>query len=108
MRYTRDGHFSLDGSGNLVTQRRPSGAGRRRRHHHRPHRRRHQHRVRRHHLQCGQRHRQPARKLKVVDFANPSALIKEGANLYSTGQTATTSASVNLRQGALEGSNVQR
>jgi flagellar basal-body rod protein FlgF len=107
MRYTRDGHFSLDGNGNLVTSDGHqvqgdggaitiaptdgdiniasdgtissvvNGIGN----------------------QLG--------KLKVVDFANPSALTKQGANLYSTAQTATTSATVNLRQGALEGSNVQ-
>jgi flagellar basal-body rod protein FlgF len=46
-------------------------------------------------------------KLKVVDFADPSAMVKQGSNLYSTGQTATTPANINLRQGALEASNVQ-
>ena len=46
-------------------------------------------------------------KLKVVDFADTSALTKMGANLYSTGQTPTAPANVSLRQGALEASNVQ-
>ena len=44
---------------------------------------------------------------KVVDFANRRALTKEGANLYSTSQTPTTPANVNIRQGMLEASNVQ-
>jgi len=45
--------------------------------------------------------------LKVVDFANSAALIKQGSNLYSTAQTPTVPAIINLRQGALEASNVQ-
>jgi flagellar basal-body rod protein FlgF len=45
--------------------------------------------------------------LKVVEFADPSALTKQGANLYASDQTPTTPATVNLRQGALEASNVQ-
>ena len=43
----------------------------------------------------------------MVDFADDSALTKQGANLYSTGQTPNTPATVNIRQGALEASNVQ-
>jgi flagellar basal-body rod protein FlgF len=107
MRYTRDGHFSLDANGNLVTSLgyqvqgdggaitiAPTdgdinissdgtissvvrGVGN----------------------QLG--------KLKVVDFANGDALTKEGSNLYSTIQTPTTPASIKLQQGALESSNVQ-
>jgi flagellar basal-body rod protein FlgF len=107
IRYTRDGHFSLDANGNLVTSQghqvqgdggaiaiTPNdgdiniapdgtissvvhGVGN----------------------QLG--------KLKVVDFADTSALTKEGAGLYSTSQTATVPANVSLRQGALEASNVQ-
>jgi len=46
-------------------------------------------------------------KLKVVDFANSDALTKQGSNLYSTLQTPTAPAAVNVRQGALEASNVQ-
>jgi flagellar basal-body rod protein FlgF len=42
-----------------------------------------------------------------VDFADPTAMTKQGANLYSTSQAPTAPASVNLRQGALEASNVQ-
>src|SRR6201999_4384829 len=41
------------------------------------------------------------------DFANDDALVKEGANLYSTSQTANTAVGTTMRQGALEGSNVQ-
>lgn len=107
MRYTRDGHFSLDANGNLVTSQGyqvqgdggpititpndgdiniapdgtvssvVNGVG------------------------------NQLAKLKVVDFANPNALTKEGASLYSTSQTPTAPATVNLRQGALEASNVQ-
>ena len=107
MRYTRDGHFSLDANGNLVTSQGyqvqgdggaiaitpndgdisiapdgtissvVNGVG------------------------------NQLAKLKVVDFANTAALVKQGANLYSTGQTPTTPANINLRQGALEASNVQ-
>ena len=106
MRYTRDGHFSLDANGNLVTSEgyqvqgdggaitiaptdgdiniAPDGTissvvhgiGN----------------------QLG--------KLKVVDFANDAALTKEGGNLYSTGQTPVTSTTATMRQGALEASNV--
>ncbi len=107
MRYTRDGHFSLDADGNLVTSQgyqvqgdggaitiaptdgdiniAPDGTI--------------SSVVRGVGNQLG--------KLKVVDFANNYALIKQGANLYSTGQTPTTPANVNLRQRALEASNVQ-
>ena len=46
-------------------------------------------------------------KLKISDFANPDALMKQGSNLYSTTQTPNTPAVVNVRQGALEASNVQ-
>jgi len=106
MRYTRDGHFSLDGNGNLVTSEgyqvqgdggaitiaptdgdiniAPDGTissvvhgiGN----------------------QLG--------KLKVVDFANDAALTKEGGNLYSTGQTPNAAPKTTMRQGALEASNV--
>lgn len=107
MRYTRDGHFSLDGNGNLVTSQGyqvqgdggtitiaptdgeiniapdgtissvVNGIGN----------------------QLG--------KIKVVDFPDESRLTKQGSNLYSTAQTPTTPAVVNIRQGALEASNVQ-
>jgi flagellar basal-body rod protein FlgF len=107
MRYTRDGHFSLDANGNLVTSQgyqvqgdggaititptdgeiniAPDGTI--------------SSVVRGVGNQLG--------KLRVVDFADNSALVKQGANLYSTGQTPTTPANVNLRQRALEASNVQ-
>ena len=107
MRYTRDGHFTLDGSGNLVTSQGyqvqgdggaitiaptdgeiniapdgmissvVNGVGN----------------------QLG--------KIKVVDFADNSLLTKRGSSLYSTGQTPVTPPVVNIRQGALEASNVQ-
>jgi flagellar basal-body rod protein FlgF len=107
IRYTRDGHFSLDANGNLVTSQGyqvqgdggaititpndgdiniapdgtlssvVNGVG------------------------------NQLAKLKVVDFASPTALTKQGAGLYSTAQTPTTPATINLRQGALESSNVQ-
>jgi flagellar basal-body rod protein FlgF len=107
MRYTRDGHFTLDGSGNLVTSQGyqvqgdggaitiaptdgdiniapdgmissvVNGVGN----------------------QLG--------KIKVVDFADDTLLTKQGSSLYSTGQTPNTPATVNIRQGALEASNVQ-
>jgi flagellar basal-body rod protein FlgF len=107
LRYTRDGHFTLDGGGNLVTSQGyqvqgdggaitiaptdgdiniapdgmissvVNGVGN----------------------QLG--------KIKVVDFADDTLLTKQGSSLYSTGQTPNTPATVNLRQGALEASNVQ-
>jgi flagellar basal-body rod protein FlgF len=107
MRYTRDGHFSLDANGNLVTSAGyqvqgdggvititpndgeisigadgtissvVNGVG------------------------------NQLAKLKVVDFADPRAMVKEGGNLLSTTQTATAPDKVNLRQGTLESSNVQ-
>ncbi|HWY62834.1 MAG TPA: flagellar basal-body rod protein FlgF [Rhizomicrobium sp.] len=46
-------------------------------------------------------------KLQVVDFANERTLVKEGANLYSTSQTPTTAANATIGQGMLESSNVQ-
>lgn len=46
-------------------------------------------------------------KLRVVDFANDRALVKEGSSLYSTTQTPNTASGVSVRQGMLEGSNVQ-
>lgn len=107
LRYTRDGHFSLDNNGNLVTS---SG----------------------YQVQGdggaititpndGEISIAPdgtvssvvngvgnqLAKLKVVEFADPNALTKQGANLYASDQTPTTPAVVSLRQGALEASNVQ-
>jgi flagellar basal-body rod protein FlgF len=107
MRYTRDGHFSLDANGNLVTSQGyqvqgdggaititpndgeisiapdgtvssvVNGVG------------------------------NQLAKLKVVDFPDTAALIKQGSNLYSTTQIPTAPANVTVRQGALEASNVQ-
>ena len=107
MRYTRDGHFSLDANGNLVTSQGyqvqgdggpititpndgdiniapdgtissvVNGVG------------------------------NQLAKLKVVDFADTRAMTKQGANLYNTTQAPKTPDTVTLRQGALEASNVQ-
>jgi flagellar basal-body rod protein FlgF len=45
-------------------------------------------------------------KLRLAAFANEEALVKEGANLYSTDQAATVATGA-VRQGSLESSNVQ-
>lgn len=103
LRYTRDGHFNLDANGQIVNSAgdilqgdggaitispddgeiriAPDGtvSGR-----------------------TGQ-----LAKVRVVDFANEAAMVKEGSNLYSTAQVPVTPAVVNIRQGALEDSNVQ-
>jgi flagellar basal-body rod protein FlgF len=107
MRYTRDGHFSLDANGNLVTSQGYAVQG-----------------------DGGAITIAPTDgeivvapdgtissvlngvtnllgKLKIADFANNDALIKQGSNLYSTAQTPNTPPVVNIRQGALEASNVQ-
>jgi flagellar basal-body rod protein FlgF len=106
-RYTRDGHFSLDANGNLVTSEgyqvqgdngaitiaptdgdiniSPDGTI--------------SSVVRGIGNQLG--------KLKVVDFANDAALTKEGGNLYSTSQAPIAPTHTGLRQGSLEASNVQ-
>ena len=46
-------------------------------------------------------------KLRLVDFANPRALQKQGESLYSTTQTANPAESASVSQGMLESSNVQ-
>lgn len=46
-------------------------------------------------------------KLKLVDFANLSALKKEGDSLYSTAQTPTPVENPQIQQGMIESSNVQ-
>jgi flagellar basal-body rod protein FlgF len=46
-------------------------------------------------------------KLRLVDFANPRALVKQGESLYSTTQAANPAENVSLAQGMLESSNVQ-
>lgn len=103
MRYTRDGHFGLDANGQIVTtdgfplqgdggaititpddgdiQIAPDGtvSGK-----------------------TGQ-----LAKVRVVDFADPAFLKKEGGNLYSTDQAPGVPATITLRQGMLESSNVQ-
>ena len=46
-------------------------------------------------------------KLRLVNFANERALVKEGASLYSTSQSATTADGAKIAQGMLESSNVE-
>lgn len=45
-------------------------------------------------------------KLQVMGFANERAMVKQGANLYSTTQTATPLTDSTIAQRMLEGSNV--
>jgi flagellar basal-body rod protein FlgF len=46
-------------------------------------------------------------KLRIADFANPRALTKEGDSLYSTTQAPTQATNMTVSQGMLESSNVQ-
>ncbi len=46
-------------------------------------------------------------KVQVVNFADERALQKQGASLYATTQTPTPATNANVVQGGLEGSNVQ-
>jgi flagellar basal-body rod protein FlgF len=46
-------------------------------------------------------------KLALVDFADDRALVKQGDNLYSTDQSATAATNATIGQGMLESSNVQ-
>ncbi len=46
-------------------------------------------------------------KLSVVDFPDDQALVKDGANLYSTDQSATPATGAQILQGTIEASNVQ-
>jgi len=107
MRYTRDGHFSLDNNGNVVTSQGYPVQG-----------------------DGGAITVAPTDgqviiapdgtissvlngvtnllgKFKVVDFPSTTAMAKQGSNLYATDQTPTVPATVNVRQGAVEASNVQ-
>lgn len=106
MRYTRDGHFSLDANGQLVTSEgfpvqgdggpitiTPDDGD----------------------INIGtdgtvssvlNGNANQIGKLQVVDFADDTALTKEGSNLYSTTQLANP-ATASVQQGMLEGSNVQ-
>jgi len=102
-RYTRNGHFTLDGNGQVVTE--DGGV-----------------------LQAdggavtvtnddGDIHiaqdgtitgaRGQLGKIKLVTFGNESALTKEGASLYSTTQQPTAVETPVIAQGSLEESNVQ-
>ena len=107
MRYTRDGHFSLDANGQVVTSEgyalqgdsgaitiTPDDQN----------------------IHIGQDGTissivngigNQIGKLQVSDFADDSALVKQGDNLYSTSQTASVTTDSTLKQGALESSNVQ-
>jgi flagellar basal-body rod protein FlgF len=103
MRYTRDGHFTLDASGQVVNSdgyalQGDGGAititpddG---------------------NVQVGMDGTLSGRtgqigKLQVVDFANDRTLVKQGANLYSTTQSPIAAANATIGQGMLESSNVQ-
>jgi flagellar basal-body rod protein FlgF len=46
-------------------------------------------------------------KVRIVDFANERAMTKRGASLYSTTQTSVPAANATLKQGMIESSNVQ-
>ena len=46
-------------------------------------------------------------QIQVVDFANDRALEKQGASLYTTTQAPTTPTNVTISQGMLESSNVE-
>jgi len=46
-------------------------------------------------------------QLRLVDFADDHALMKEGSNLYSTTQAENAATGATIQQGALEASNVQ-
>jgi flagellar basal-body rod protein FlgF len=103
MRYTRDGHFTLDANGQIVTSDgyplqgdggavtiTPDDGD----------------------IQVGGDGTISGKfgqigKLQVVDFANERALIKQGSNLYSTTQAPTTATGATIGQGMLESSNVQ-
>jgi flagellar basal-body rod protein FlgF len=107
IRYTRDGHFTLDGNGQIVTEQgyalqgdggaitvTPSDSN----------------------VQVAKDGTvsstvnglsNPIGKLRIVDFADATRLSKLGDNLYSTDQAPTTPAGTTVRQGALEASNVQ-
>jgi flagellar basal-body rod protein FlgF len=102
-RYTRNGHFTLDGSGQLVTSdgnpvQGGGGAititpddGT---------------------IQIGADGTISGKngqigKLKLVDFTDPRALTKEGTSLYSTAQTANDATGSKVAQGMLESSNVK-
>ena len=107
IRYTRDGHFTLDGSGQLVTEQgyalqgdggaitiTPNDSN----------------------IQVAKDGTvsstingtsNPIGKLRIVDFADDTNLIKLGDNLYNTDQSPVTADGTTIRQGALEASNVQ-
>jgi flagellar basal-body rod protein FlgF len=103
MRYTRDGHFTLDangqvvnsdgyalqGDGGAITITSSDGD-----------------------VQVGRDGTVSGKtgqigKLQLVDFANDRALVREGSNLYSTSQSPVTAATATVGQGMLESSNVQ-
>ena len=46
-------------------------------------------------------------KVQLADFPNDATLVQQGGNLYSTSQTSTTAANATIGQGMLESSNVQ-
>jgi flagellar basal-body rod protein FlgF len=106
-RYTRNGHFTLDGSGQLVTSNGDPVQGDGGAITITP--------------DDGDIHiaadgtvssiinGQPNQigKLKIVEFSNQQSLIKEGDSLYSTSQTANDATASTVKQGMLESSNVK-
>jgi flagellar basal-body rod protein FlgF len=107
IRYTRNGHFTLDGSGQMVTSdgnpvQGEGGAititpddG--------------PIQIAKDGTVSSLINGQPNQigKLKLVDFNNPHALTKEGDSLYSTTQTANDATGSDVKQGMLESSNVK-
>ena len=107
IRYTRDGHFSLDGNGQIVTEQgyalqgdggaitvTPNDTN----------------------IQVSKDGTvsstvngisNPIGKLQILDFADGTRLTKLGDNLYNTDQSPIAANGITIRQGALEASNVQ-
>jgi flagellar basal-body rod protein FlgF len=107
LRYTRDGHFTLDANGQVVTEQgyalqgdggsltiTPNDSD----------------------VQVSKDGTvsstvngtsNPIGKLQIMDFADDTKLAKQGDNLYSTTQAPTVMTDTAIRQGALESSNVQ-
>jgi flagellar basal-body rod protein FlgF len=107
IRYTRDGHFTLDANGQVVTSEgyalqgdggsitiTPDDQN----------------------IQVGQDgtlssmvngNSNQIAKVQISDFADDAALNKQGDNLYSTSQAPAAATASTIKQGALESSNVQ-
>lgn len=102
-RYTRNGHFSLDASGQIVTDSGDPVQG-----------------------EGGNISVSPddgdihiasdgtvsgvkgqIGKISLVDFADDGALVKQGESLYSTAQSPQSATAASIKQGAIESSNVE-